>query len=123
MAGNAIGTTRSCSVLGLTPSTDYDFRLVAFRGTLDLNAVFGGLSNVATTTTGGDQEPEPDGGPTGDDDDTVQRVPVNLTSGCGCSARRPASTLALVGLATAGLALARRIRSRRADDTQGRRDE
>jgi hypothetical protein len=37
--------------LGLTPSTSYQFQLVAFRGTLNVNAVFGGLSNVANATT------------------------------------------------------------------------
>jgi hypothetical protein len=38
-------------VLGLAASTTYGFQLVAFRGTLRLNAVFGGLSNVAISTT------------------------------------------------------------------------
>ena len=47
-AGAVIGATRVCSVLGLTAGTGYDFQLVAFRGTLNLNAVFGPLSNVAS---------------------------------------------------------------------------
>jgi Bacterial Ig-like domain (group 2) len=38
-------------VLGLTASTGYQFELVAFRGTLNVNAVFGALSNVASGTT------------------------------------------------------------------------
>ena len=51
VAGSAPGATLTCTVLGLSASTKYDFRLVAFRGTLDVDAVFGGLSNVATATT------------------------------------------------------------------------
>jgi polysaccharide lyase-like protein/fibronectin type III domain protein len=49
--GRAIGTPRSCTVLGLAPSTTYEFQLVAYRGTLDQDAVFGGLANVARATT------------------------------------------------------------------------
>src|SRR3989442_7531787 len=33
-------------------STGYQFQLVAFRGTLNVNAVFGGLSNQASGTAG-----------------------------------------------------------------------
>jgi len=51
IAGSGIGAKRSCTVLGLAPATAYQFRLVAFRGTLNVNAVFGGLSNVASGTT------------------------------------------------------------------------
>src|SRR4029077_18181536 len=51
MAGTAIGAKRSCTVLGLAASTTYSFELVAFRGTLKVNAVFGGLSNVTGGTT------------------------------------------------------------------------
>jgi len=49
--GTAIGTVRSCTVFGLTASTTYSFQLVAFRGTLKVNAVFGNLSNVASGVT------------------------------------------------------------------------
>ena len=38
-------------MLGLARSTAYSFQLVAYRGTLKVNAVFGALSNVATGTT------------------------------------------------------------------------
>ena len=67
VAGTAIGGKRACTVLGLTPATAYQFQLVAFRGTLSLNAVFGGLSNIAGATTtastsGGSGAPQP--GPT-----------------------------------------------------------
>jgi len=51
VAGTAIGALRTCTVLGLAPSTAYEFQLVAFRGTLNVDAVFGGLSNVAPGTT------------------------------------------------------------------------
>src|SRR5947209_5886031 len=51
MAGTAIGTKRACTVVGLVAGTTYSFELVAFRGTLGVNAVFGGLSNIATATT------------------------------------------------------------------------
>jgi uncharacterized protein YjdB len=51
VAGTAIGATRTCTVSGLAGSTTYSFELVAFRGTLNVNAVFGGLSNIATGTT------------------------------------------------------------------------
>ncbi len=51
VAGTAIGAKRTCTVLGLASSTAYSFQLVAFRGTLGVNAVFGGLSNVASGTT------------------------------------------------------------------------
>jgi hypothetical protein len=36
-------------VLGLAASTSHDFQLVAVRGTLKVNAVFGGPSNIANT--------------------------------------------------------------------------
>ncbi len=51
VVGTAIGTTRSCTVLGLTPATAYQFGIVAFRGSLNTNAVFGPLSNLASGTT------------------------------------------------------------------------
>src|SRR5438094_2819866 len=51
LTGTAIGAKRSCTVLGLAASTTYSFELVAFRGTLTVDAVFGALSNVATGTT------------------------------------------------------------------------
>jgi len=51
VTGTAIGATRSCTVVGLTPSATYQFQLVAFRGTLNVKAVFGPLSNVVTGAT------------------------------------------------------------------------
>ncbi|PYO35189.1 MAG: hypothetical protein DMD74_08225 [Gemmatimonadetes bacterium] len=51
VAGTAIGATRSCTVLGLLSGVTYQFQLVAFRGTLNVNAVFGALSNLASGTT------------------------------------------------------------------------
>src|SRR5207247_3456370 len=51
LAGTAIGAKRACTVSGLVAGTDYQFQLIAFRGTLNVNAVFGALSNVAAGTT------------------------------------------------------------------------
>ena len=51
VAGTTVGSTVTCTVLGLTPGTAYNFELVTFRGTLNLNAVFGNQSNVAAGTT------------------------------------------------------------------------
>ncbi len=51
VAGVTVGATRSCTILGLTPETAYQLQLVTYRGTLNQNAVFGGLSNVVGTTT------------------------------------------------------------------------
>ena len=56
VAGTTIGSQLSCTVLGLTPATDYNFELVPYRGTLNLDAVFGSLSNTvsgATTASAG----------------------------------------------------------------------
>jgi hypothetical protein len=51
VAGIAFGAKRTCTVLGLAPVTGYQFQLVAFRGTLNVDAVFGGFSNVVSGTT------------------------------------------------------------------------
>ena len=52
MTGTTIGAKRTCTVLGLAGATAYQFQLVAFRGTLNVDAVFGSLSNIASGTTG-----------------------------------------------------------------------
>jgi uncharacterized protein YjdB len=59
VAGTAIGSQLSCTVLGLTPSTNYNFQLIAFRGTLNQNAVFGSLSNIAAAATTSSTPPPP----------------------------------------------------------------
>ncbi len=51
LAGTAIGAKRNCTVLGLARGTAYGFEVVAFRGTLNVNAVFGTVSNLAKGTT------------------------------------------------------------------------
>ncbi len=51
VAGTTVGTRHTCTVLGLASSTAYGFQLVAFRGTLGVNPVFGALSNAASGTT------------------------------------------------------------------------
>ena len=53
VSGSAIGARRSCTVVGLAPASSYQFQLIAFRGTLNVNAVFGALSNVASGATAG----------------------------------------------------------------------
>jgi uncharacterized protein YjdB len=59
VVGFAIGATLTCSVAGLRSATKYNFQLVAFRGTLNQGAVFGGLSNIAAATTGAGTSPPP----------------------------------------------------------------
>ena len=51
VVGMGIGHARNCVVYGLSPLTSYDFRLIAYRGTLNVDASFGALSNVATAAT------------------------------------------------------------------------
>lgn len=51
LPGVQVGAKRSVVVGGLTPGTGYQFQLVAFRGTLDVDAIFGAFSNVAGLTT------------------------------------------------------------------------
>src|SRR6476619_3266688 len=51
LAGNSVGSQITCSVLGLSPSTAYNFQVIAFRGTLNSDAVFGSESNIAVAST------------------------------------------------------------------------
>lgn len=51
--GTTIGAKRTLTIVGLAAATAYQFQLVAFRGTLNVNAVFGAFSNIATGTTAG----------------------------------------------------------------------
>jgi hypothetical protein len=59
VAGTAIGSKISCTVLGLTAATNYGFQMVAFRGTMNLNAVYGSLSNTVSATTTASAPPPP----------------------------------------------------------------
>src|ERR1700730_6369331 len=59
LAGTTIGSVFSCTVLGLSPSTNYNFQVVAFRGDMSGNAVFGQLSNIAATSTMSNPPPPP----------------------------------------------------------------
>ncbi len=47
----AIGAKVTCTVEGLLAGTQYQFELVPYRGTLNVDAVFGPLSNIASGTT------------------------------------------------------------------------
>jgi uncharacterized protein YjdB len=51
LTGSQIGASRTCTVEGLRESTGYQFQLVAYRGTLNVDAVFGALSNVTSGIT------------------------------------------------------------------------
>lgn len=51
VAGAAVGAVRTCTVAGLSASTQYQFQVVAFRGTPNVDAVFGSLSNIAAAST------------------------------------------------------------------------
>lgn len=51
LQGSAPSGPMSCTVTGLIPSTRYEFQMIAFRGTMNVDAVFGELSNVASAAT------------------------------------------------------------------------
>jgi uncharacterized protein YjdB len=51
LAVTTVGSALSCTVRGLLPSTNYNFQVMAYRGTINVNAVFGATSNVAAGTT------------------------------------------------------------------------
>src|SRR5256714_1122575 len=57
--GTSVGSAISCVVQGLSAATNYNFQVAAFRGTLGGNAVFGGLSNMASASTAGSTPPPP----------------------------------------------------------------
>ena len=59
VAGTGVGSSLTCSILGLSPSTNYNFQLIAFRGTLTADAVFGDASNVASAATTNAPPPPP----------------------------------------------------------------
>jgi len=51
VSGTTVGVPLTCSILGLSAATSYDFQVIAFRGTLNSGAVFGSTSNVASAAT------------------------------------------------------------------------
>ncbi len=53
VAGVNIGATLTCTVTGLTATTPYEFQLIPYRGTINVDAVYGPLSNIVGATTGG----------------------------------------------------------------------
>lgn len=59
VTGTAIGVSFSCTILGLAPSTSYNFQVVAFRGTLNVDAAFGNASNIAAASTAALPPPTP----------------------------------------------------------------
>lgn len=74
LVGNQIGQTKTCTVANLVPNTSYQFQLVSYRGTLNQDAVFGALSNVAakTTTQQGIPPPAPNAPPPDDSNSNGQ---------------------------------------------------
>lgn len=49
LKGIKVGASRTCTVTGLTPGTNYEFQLVAFRGNMNVGSVtFGELSGVGS---------------------------------------------------------------------------
>src|SRR5207245_2248968 len=92
LAGTALGTKLNCTVLGLSLTTAYSFQLVAFRGTLNGAAVFGGLSNVASGTTAAPAPSRPPGAvadlaDTGAADSSVTLSFTQVTDGAGSPAQ------------------------------------
>src|SRR5258706_586379 len=59
IAGTGVGSALSCTVLGLSPSTSYNFQVAAFRGSMSGNADFGTPSNVASASTLSITQPNP----------------------------------------------------------------
>lgn len=59
LIGTMIGTRMTCSITGLSPATTYGVQLVSYRGVLNVNAVFGSLSNAITGTTAAVPPPPP----------------------------------------------------------------
>src|SRR4029077_19918041 len=59
LAGTGVSGLPSCTILGLSPSTSYNFQVKAFRGTMDGTPVFGGLSNVVSASTLAGSPPPP----------------------------------------------------------------
>ncbi|MBI5544433.1 MAG: fibronectin type III domain-containing protein [Deltaproteobacteria bacterium] len=86
MAGQSIGASRNCTVEGLSPAATYEFQLVAFRGTLNLDAAFGPLSNLARGATapgGGVDAGHADAGQAGlDASNCVAGAPCSSADGC-----------------------------------------
>jgi len=61
VGGTAVGSALACTVMGLAPSTKYDFQLIAFREPFAADPEFGSVSNVAAATTTTPPPPPPAG--------------------------------------------------------------
>lgn len=59
LTGQLVGAKRTVTIPGLTAATGYQCQVVAYRGTLNVNAVFGAFSNVASGTTAVSTVPVP----------------------------------------------------------------
>jgi uncharacterized protein YjdB len=49
--GTALSGPLTCTALGLSPATTYNFQVISYRGTIGVDAVLGAPSNVSSTTT------------------------------------------------------------------------
>ncbi len=66
LAGQSVGTVRTCTVTGLSTGTDYTFRMVAFRRDGSEN-VFGALSNIGSGSTASSSDGSGNGNGNGND--------------------------------------------------------
>lgn len=85
VAGTGVGSQLTCSILDLSPSTNYSFQLIAFRGTLNSDAVFGGESNVVLASTPADGSPPPPPPPPPPTVATVSVTPASASIGVGAN--------------------------------------
>jgi trimeric autotransporter adhesin len=82
--GNSVGSPRECVVEGLTPGTNYTFRLVS-RRTIQGGWVYGGLSNIVGGTTesasnGGGSDDDGDGGGGGSGEGESEPTSLHITT-------------------------------------------
>ena len=80
LSGTTIGEGGSFTgALGLATSTEYQFQVVAFRGTVGVDAVFGALSNIVTVSTTAGTSPPADPSGLSVAVDSTQQVTLSWT--------------------------------------------
>ena len=92
LAGTAVGSQITCQVSGLRPSTSYNFQVVAFRGTMNQDAVYGALSNVAAATTTASNAPPPPPPPPPAAVASISVSPSTATLNAGATSQLTATT-------------------------------
>jgi len=97
LGGGSVGSTRTCTVSNLAPDTNYQFQLVAYRGSYPSDMVYGDLSNVASGSTPAEpdptQQPVAPGGSEGHPNEPSGLVRI-AEHGFGC---RPGAGCAMAG--------------------------